>query len=146
MFNVLAVGVNLQIGHPTTVCLEKLFPFCYHCTFCSVLLPFSVPFYYRSPFRFFCRLRLNGTVSPQFYLVTCNTYVLASYVHRRDSDKTYASCWLARVAMPKAYSNYTKQVVIYVPSPPGPASNRVIYRENCSRRESRQPDEESPSS
>ena len=34
----------------------------------------SVPFYYNSPFCFFCRLRLNGTVSPPFILVTCNTY------------------------------------------------------------------------
>ena len=47
-------------------------------------------------------------------------YVRPSYIHRRDSDKTYASCWLARVAVGslvfrclKAYSNYTKQVVIY---------------------------------
>ena len=39
------------------------------------LLPFSVPCYYRSPFHFFCRLRLNGTFSPPGFLVTCNTYV-----------------------------------------------------------------------
>ena len=55
--------------------LEKLFPFCYRCTFlkrCDRLR--SVSFYYRSPFRFFCRLRLNGTVSPPF-LGTCNTYI-----------------------------------------------------------------------
>ena len=71
-----------------------------------VLLPFlkwcdrlrSVPFYYRSPFCFFCCLRLNGTVSPPF-LGTCNTYVCTYYVHRHDTDKTYASCWLARVAV-----------------------------------------------
>ena len=52
-------------------------------------------------------------------------YVHPGYVYRRDSDKTYASCWLARVAVDslvlrcllKAYSDYTKQVVIYgVPS------------------------------
>ena len=58
-----------------TVRLEKLFLFCYRCTFlkrCDRLR--SVPFCYRSPFRFFCRLRLNGTVSPPF-LGTCNTYV-----------------------------------------------------------------------
>ena len=98
-----------------------MFPFCYHCTFlkrCDRLR--SVPFYYRSPFcfitvpfhfitvlrfvllpfsvSFFCRLRLSGTVSPPF-LFTCNTYVCTSYVHHRDSDKTYASCWLARVTI-----------------------------------------------
>ena len=52
-------------------------------------------------------------------------YVRTSYVHRRDSDKTYASCWLARVVMPKAYSDYTKQVVIYVPPPPGPTGQYI---------------------
>ena len=41
-----------------TVRLEKLFPFCYRCTFlkrCDRLR--SVPFYYRSPFRFIAVLR-----------------------------------------------------------------------------------------
>ena len=33
------------------------------------------------------------------FLFTCNTYARTSYIHRRDSDKTYASCWLARVAV-----------------------------------------------
>ena len=41
-----------------TVRLEKLFPFCYRCTFlkrCDRLR--SVPFYYRSPFRVITVLR-----------------------------------------------------------------------------------------
>ena len=56
----------------------------------------SVPFYYRSPFRFslplaFKRYRLASV----FY----SRVISISYVHRRDSDKTYASCWLARVTV-----------------------------------------------
>ena len=60
----------------------------------------------------------------------CNMYlyVRTSYVHRRECDKTYTSCWLAQVAMPKAYSDYTKQVVIYVPPPPGPQNGRYITK------------------
>ena len=90
---------DIQVSCIHTVRLEKLVPFCYRCTFlkrCDHL--HSVQFYYRSPFRFFCLLHLNGTVSPPF-LGTCNTYVRTYYVHRRDTDKTYASCWLARVAV-----------------------------------------------
>ena len=52
-----------------TVRLEELFPFCYRCTFlkrCDRLR--SVPFYSRSPFRFFCHLRLNSTVLPPFFI------------------------------------------------------------------------------
>ena len=44
--------------HSITVRLEKKFPFCYHCTFlkrCDRLR--SVPFYYRSPFRFITDVR-----------------------------------------------------------------------------------------
>ena len=49
----------------------------------------------------------------------CNTYVLASYVHRRDSNKTYASCWLSRVAVGS---------LGYIPSPPGPQTGRYIAK------------------
>ena len=70
------------------------------------------------------------------FLVTCNTYVRTSYVHRRDSDKTYASCWLTRVTvgslvlrcLRRIYSDYTKQVVIYVPPPPGPQTGQYIAK------------------
>ena len=91
-----------------------------------VLLPFSVSFYYRSPFRFFCRLCLNGTVLPPF-LVTCNTYVLAtcSYIHRRNSDKTYASCWIARAAVG---SLVLHEAGGYIPPPPGPQTRRYIAK------------------
>ena len=34
---------------------------------------------------------------------------------------TYASCWLARIAMPKPYSEYMKQLVV-----PGPQIGRYI--------------------
>ena len=27
--------------------------------------------------------------------------------------RTYASCWLAHIAMPKPYSEYTKQLIVY---------------------------------
>ena len=53
-------------------------------------------------------------MSGYFRRQTQREWTIATYVHRRDSDKTYASCWLARVSMPKAYSDYRKQVVIYV--------------------------------
>ena len=56
-----------------------------------MLLPFSVSFLLPLAFK---RYRLTSV-----FLVTCNTYVRTSYVHRRDSDKTYTSCWLARVAV-----------------------------------------------
>ena len=102
---------------PNAVRLENLFLFCYRCTFlkrCDRLR--SVPFYYRSPFRFFCCLHLNGAVLPLF-LGTCNTYVRTTFI-----DVTLIKlslvvgslvsllarscrCWLARVAMPKAYSD-----------------------------------------
>ena len=104
----------------STYGMFRKIPFCYRCTFvkwCDRLR--SVPF------RFFCLLRLNGTVSPPGFLVKCNTYVRTSYVHHHGSDKTYAICWITRAAR---------------------ASNRAIYRENCSRRVSRQPNEELPSS
>ena len=67
--------------------------FCFITVLCSVLLPFSVSFLLPLAFK---RYRLTSV-----FLVTCNTYVhvRTSYVHRRDSDKTYASCWLARVAV-----------------------------------------------
>ena len=103
--------------------LKTVWPF----VFRSVLLPFSVSFLLPLAFK---RYRLASV-----FLVTCNTYVLDSYVHRRDSDKTYASCWLARVTRSRWLYTTTAR-----------ASNRAIYRENCGRRESRQPDEESPSS
>ena len=83
----------------------------------SVLLPFSVSFLLPLEFKRY------GLAS--VFFITCNMYVRPGYVYRRDSDKTYASCWLARVAVDllvlrcllKAYSDYTKQVVIYgVPS------------------------------
>ena len=110
--------------------LEKLFPFCYHCTFlkrCNHLC--SVPFYYHFPFSFFCRLRLNGTVSLPF-LVTCNTYVLATYVHRRDSDKTYASCWLARVAVGSLVLRCLRRTAI--------TRSRWLYTTTTARASSRQ--------
>ena len=34
---------------------------------------------------------------------------------------TYASCWLARIAMPKSYSEYMKQLVA-----PGPETGRYV--------------------
>ena len=76
----------------STVRLEKLLPFCYSCTFlkrCDLLR--SVPFYYRSPFHFFCCLRLNGTVLPPF-LGTCNTYM---YVRTTSIDVTPTKLTLA---------------------------------------------------
>ena len=71
----------------------------------------------------------------------CNiirTYVLATSIAVTATRLTLAvgslvsllarscRCWLTRAAMPKAYSDYTKQVVIYVPPPPGPRTGRYI--------------------
>ena len=72
----------------------------------------------------------------------CITYVLSSYAHRCDSDKTYASCWLARVAVG---SLVLHEAGGYIPPPPRPQTGRFIC-ENFSRRESRQPNKKSPSS
>ena len=89
-----------------TVRLEKNFPFCYRCMFlkqCDRLR--SVPFYYRSPFRFFCRLRLNGTVSPPF-LGTCNTYVRTTSIDVTPTRLTLAVGSLVLQCL-TAYSDYT---------------------------------------
>ena len=146
---------------------RQIFPFCYRCTFlkrCDLLR--SVPFYYRSPFRFinvlrsmllrspfrfFCHLHLNGTVSPPFFLVTCNTYVRTGYVHRHDSDKTYACCWLAHVSVASLVLRWLRRTAI--------TRSRWLYTyhhrqglkpgdlsRNLQHEESRQPDEVSPSS
>ena len=113
-----------------TVRLEKLFRFCYRCTFLKRRDHLrSVPFCYRSPFRFFCRLRLNGTVSPPF-LGTCNTYVRTYYVHRRDTDKTYASCWLARITVGSLVLQCLRRTAITQISTTTRASNLGIYHEN----------------
>ena len=61
-----------------TICV----PFRFITVLRSVLLPFSVPFYYYSPFRFFCRLRLNGIygLASVFYSRVIRTYVLATSI------------------------------------------------------------------
>ena len=69
--------------------LEKLFPFCYRCTFLKRCdRSRSVPFYYHSPFRFItvlCFVSFSAcveTVLPRLrFLFTCNTYIRTSYVH-----------------------------------------------------------------
>ena len=69
-------------GFIHTVRLEKLFPFCYRCTFlkrCDRLR--SVPFYYRSPFRVITVLRFVSFLLLAFkryslasvFLITCTT-------------------------------------------------------------------------
>ena len=81
---------NVRGGKVYTVRLEKLFLFCYRCTFlkqCDRLR--SVPFYYRSPFRFFCRLCLNGAVSPPF-LGTCKTYIRTTSIDVTPTRLTLA--------------------------------------------------------
>ena len=55
----------------------------------------------------------------------CNTYVLASYVHRRDSEKTYASCWLAHVTVG---SLVLHEAGGYIPPLPGPQTGRYIMK------------------
>ena len=102
------------------VCFKKLFPFCYRCTFlkrCDRLR--SVPFYYRSPFHvipvsvsFLLPLAFKRYRLASGFLVTYNTYVRTSYIHRRDSDKTYASCWLARVAVGSLVLRYLRRTAI----------------------------------
>ena len=47
------------------------------------------------------------------------------YVHRRDSDKTYARCWLARVAVGLLVLH---EAVGYIPPPPGPQTRRHIAK------------------
>ena len=64
-----------------TVRLEKLFPFCYRCTFlkrCDRLR--SVPFYYRSPFRVITVLRFVSLLLAfkryslaSVFFITCTT-------------------------------------------------------------------------
>ena len=110
--------------------LEKLVPFCYRCTFLKRFDRLrSVPFYYCSPFRFFCRLRLNGTVSPLF-LGPCNTYVRTYYVHRRDTGKTYYSCWLARIAVGSLVLQCVRRTAITQITTTARASNLGIFHEN----------------
>ena len=104
-------AMNYSCSH-STVRLEKLFPFCYRCTFlkqCDRLR--SVPFYYRSPFRFFCCLRLNDAVSPPF-LGTCNRYVRTTSIDVTPTRLTLAVGSLVSVGSLvlqclMAYSDYT---------------------------------------
>ena len=100
--------------------------------FRSILLPFYVQFYYHSQFRFFCRLRLNGTVSPPgVFSRVIRTYLLATSIVLTATRLMLAvgslMSLLARSCC-EAYSDHTKQVVIYVPLPPGPQTRRYIAK------------------
>ena len=55
------------------------------------------------------------------------TYVRTYYVHRRDTDKTYASCWLARVAVGLLMLQCLRRTAITQITSTARASNLGIY-------------------
>ena len=81
---------------------------------CSVLLPFSISFRLPLAFKWYHLASV--------FFVTCNACIavrrtictfVSTSIGVTATRLTYASCWLTRVAMPKPYSEYTKQLVVY---------------------------------